>query len=244
MERAHAGAGRFRRGAAPALPGVLDMIDLTRVLYEQRSIQRDDEEQPHISDLYGCDRATWYRRNGYKPEPFTAEKLAQFAIGLGYEMEVGDTLAAAGYTVTCGEQVEYLGLVGHPDIVVWDKDLPETRNLLIEVKTTDLQKPKTSVSLHYAVQAAAYRAGARHRGCGGPRQTCQDAHRDAVLSQARRLPRNDRGARARDPRPHNARRSHAAGGPERRSRPGAVSIASYRMCPSNPKFDSQAEVDF
>ena len=201
------------------------MIDLTRVLYEQRSIQRDDEEKPHISDLYGCDRATWYRRNGYKPEPFTAEKLAQFAIGLGYEMEVGDTLAAAGYTVTIGDTVEYLGLTGHPDIVVWDNEKPETRKLLIEVKTTDLQKPKDTVSPHYAVQAAAYALALNIPDAVVLVKHAQDAHRDAVLSQARRLPRNDRGARARDPRAHDARRSHAAARSERAAPRGAVSIA-------------------
>ena len=219
------------------------MIDLTRVLYEQRSIQRDDEEQPHISDLYGCDRATWYRRNGYKPEPFTAEKLAQFAIGLGYEMEVGDTLAAAGYTVTIGDTVEYLGLTGHPDIVVWDKDQPETRKLLIEVKTTDLQKPKDTVSPHYAVQAAAYALALN----------ISDAvvlvkHAKTHIETQYYL--KPEGYRAMiEERAHEIHDRTTPGevmppAVRTRSRPGAVSIARYRMCPSNPKFDSQAEVDF
>jgi predicted RecB family nuclease len=123
--------------------------ELTRALFSQRAIPRGDEDLPHCADLWACDRQTWYRRNGFAGEQFDRAKLAQFAIGHGYEREVADTLAAAGHKVDTDLEVYHLGLFGHPDIVVDD-------DLLVECKTTELQKPKDEVSQHYAIQAAFY----------------------------------------------------------------------------------------
>jgi hypothetical protein len=48
---------------------------------------RGDEAEAHIADLYGCDRATWYRRNGYPVAVIDQTTQAKFAIGLAYENE-------------------------------------------------------------------------------------------------------------------------------------------------------------
>jgi Holliday junction resolvase len=129
------------------------MIDLTAVLFAERSKPRGDELLPHVADLYACDRATAYRRRGEKPLPFTRAKLAQFAIGHGYEANVAHTLRAAGFEVVTDERVAVAGLVGHPDI-----RLPH-ESLLIECKTTGYRTPKPVVDDHYAIQAAAYAIG-------------------------------------------------------------------------------------
>lgn len=136
------------------------MMDLTAVLFAQRSIPRPDQALTHVADLTSCLRATAYRRRGMQPEPFTARDLAKFAIGHGYEAEVAATLAAAGHEPQTGMEVTGFGLdVGHPDIVLPD--------LLIECKTTDggANYPKSDreragqpkeVSVHHAIQAATY----------------------------------------------------------------------------------------
>ena len=139
---------------APPIP-----IDLTAALFAQRSRPRGDEADAHIQDLYGCDRATWYRRNGEAPEPFTPAKLAQFAIGNGYERAVGDTLRDAGFDVRTGIEVTYRGLTGHPDLPIFvdDENAGAVPALVIETKTTEARKPKSEeVSPHYAVQVSGY----------------------------------------------------------------------------------------
>jgi len=125
-------------------------IDLTAALYAQRSKPRGDEAEAHVSDLYDCNRKAWMRRNGYEKPPFTRQKQAQFAIGHGYEAEVGNTLRDAGHDVEINRKLEAFGLTGHPDII--DFTLPA----LIETKTTDKVNPNEFVSKHHALQAAAY----------------------------------------------------------------------------------------
>ncbi len=140
------------------------MIDLIETLYRQRSVPRGDELDAHCADLWACPRATWYRRQGHRPAPFEREKLAQFAIGHGYESEVRETLDAAGLRLLeDGFSVECLGLTGHPDIVVFGKDgvskdgyTSYPMDTVIEVKTTELVTPKDEVSPHYAIQVAFY----------------------------------------------------------------------------------------
>lgn len=144
------------------------MMDLTAVLFAQRSIPRPDQALTHVADLTSCLRATAYRRRGMQPEPFTARDLAKFAIGHGYEYEVAKTLREAGYDAVEDEEAQGFGLdIGHPDIIVFpdvDADMP---NLVIECKTTDggANYPKSDreragqpkeVSVHHAIQAAAY----------------------------------------------------------------------------------------
>lgn len=138
------------------------MIDLTAVLYAQRSVPRGDELLSHGSDVYSCLRASAYRRRGIKPMPYTKRDLAKFAIGHGYEMEVAQTLRDAGHVVRHdpkGFVVSAFGLdIIHPDILVDGK-------LLVEVKTTDggANYPKSDreraglpkdVSTHHAIQVA------------------------------------------------------------------------------------------
>ncbi len=131
------------------------MIDLIETLYRQRSVPRGDELDAHCADLWACPRATWYRRQGHKPAPFEREKLAQFAIGHGYESEVLATLQDAGIDAEGGLTVAHLGLTGHPDIVIYAGS-DAHMDTVIEVKTTELVTPKDEVSPHYAIQAAFY----------------------------------------------------------------------------------------
>jgi hypothetical protein len=126
------------------------MIDLTTVLFEQRRKPRGDEAALHVSDLYGCDRASWYRRRGEKPLPFTPERLALFAQGFSYERGVAQTLIDAGEAVRTGVEVWLDDFVGHTDIVL------DEHRVVVDTKLTELRKPKAHVSPHYAVQVAAY----------------------------------------------------------------------------------------
>lgn len=135
---------------------------LLQTLFEQRGIPRGDELQTHASDVYACLRATAYRRRGLVPAPFTARELAKFAIGHAYEMELTDTLRAAGHRVEHDPQnfvVSGFGLeVVHPDILIDD-------SLMLEAKTTDAMsslEPKSSprvgqpkpVSPQHAIQVS------------------------------------------------------------------------------------------
>ena len=133
---------------------------LQQTLFQQRSKPREGETLTHFGDITGCLRATAYRRRGLKQAPLTREELAKFAIGLGYEAEVGNTLAEAGHVVEQGVEVSGFGLdVGHPDHIV-------DGALVIETKTTSggARYPKSDprageyrpVSAHHALQAAAY----------------------------------------------------------------------------------------
>ena len=125
------------------------MKPLTDILFAQRSVPRGDELLPHVADLTSCLRATAYRRRGYKPEPFTKTKLAQFAIGRGYELSVAADLTAAGHKVEQNLAIEIFGLTGHPDLFV-------DRELLIECKTTDWSTPDDHASPAHVIQASAY----------------------------------------------------------------------------------------
>jgi len=132
---------------------------LTDILFAERSKPRGDEAAAHIGDLYKCLRAVWYRRNGFEEEAPDRELLAKFQIGHDYEHGVAATLRAAGHDVVEGAEVEFLGLKGHPDLIVgeienvgWKSDW----QYLIETKTTDARKPKDEVQPHHRVQAAAY----------------------------------------------------------------------------------------
>jgi hypothetical protein len=125
------------------------VLDLTELLFRQRSIPRGDELLSHVADLTSCLRATAYRRRGHKPDPFTKNKLSQFAIGRGYELSVAADLIAAGHDVKQNLEVEVYGLVGHPDLFVDDE-------WLIECKTTDWSTPRSDVTPAHAIQASAY----------------------------------------------------------------------------------------
>ena len=114
-----------------------------------------------MADLTTCLRAVAYRRRGVVPEPYTANDLAKFALGHGYEYSTAKTLREAGHEVQENVEVGGFGLdVGHPDLIV-------DRELLWEGKTTIAgpNYPKSDkeragqpreVSTHHAIQAATY----------------------------------------------------------------------------------------
>lgn len=124
------------------------LIDLTAVLFAQRSKPRGDELLTHFSDVWTCLRAVYMRRNGYEPRPYTADELAKFQVGHDFEHGVARTLREAGHKVVEGLDVAAFGLdSGHPDLIVDDE-------LALETKTTDARKPKDTVSKHHAVQVS------------------------------------------------------------------------------------------
>jgi hypothetical protein len=135
------------------------MIDLTEALYIQRSKPRGDELLPHVSDLWGCDRATWYRRQDMRPTPFSPETLARFAIGRGYEMTVAQDLKDGGYGISTDVDMTVCGLLGHADIVISMPNREHRPTGVVEVKTTSLRNPKPYVAPQYAIQVAAYAIG-------------------------------------------------------------------------------------
>lgn len=135
--------------------------DLTDMLFEQRSVRREDWAEAHVADMVGCMRATAYRRRGVEPEPYTRAELAKFAIGRGYEYAVAADLRERGHKVQHDPDftVVTFGLTGHPDLIVDDE-------LLVECKSGDggsnypkkdprAGEPK-DVQPHHAIQAAAY----------------------------------------------------------------------------------------
>ncbi len=70
-------------------------LNLRAILTAERARPRGDELQAHVSDLYACDRATWYRRQGMEHAPFSPEKLALFDQGHAYEQQVRTRLVQA-----------------------------------------------------------------------------------------------------------------------------------------------------
>lgn len=110
---------------------------------------RGDEHLAHISDLYGCDRATWARRNGKAKPSFDDRTLLKFAMGHAVERIVADALSLNGSgNVECriGE------MVGHAD-----GDL-DAEDAVLEVKSTSFLKGKVpdEPQEHYAIQGLGY----------------------------------------------------------------------------------------
>ena len=146
-------------------------MTLIETLDAARRAQPDrDPKQVAVSDLFACDRRTWHRRNGYVEPPFTDALLRKFSIGLAVEAEHARLLREAGIPVKTGLRVALRveegvlrsrdlretdvplagEVTGHPDL--W---LP-LEGTLVEVKTTDVRKPKDECDPHYALQASAY----------------------------------------------------------------------------------------
>ncbi len=140
----------------------------------RREDKREDEHLAHVADLYGCDRATWYRRRGFEKPELSDAKFRKFDLGHAYEHQVAARLIEAGHRVETGVEVavwidaggtlqgcrrEYVDehafgpeggeyVVGHTDIIV--DDVP------IDTKTTDKRKVDAIVADHYALQIATY----------------------------------------------------------------------------------------
>lgn len=145
-------------------------MNVSDILAAARRADTRTDSHAHVADLYGCDRATWYRRNGYEAEPLDDATLRKFDVGHAVEAQIASRLSEAGEHVVCGlgvalrveaygldgrnlrmnEETEADEVVGHPDL-----DLPD-HDTLIEVKTTDVRRVADEASPHYALQAAAY----------------------------------------------------------------------------------------
>ena len=117
--------------------------------FEQTMIApRGDEDRLHGSDLLACDRATWLRLQGEPTLPFDGDSIAQFMMGHAVEAYVTgalDHLAAEGYTITRGREVEYRGSVGHVDVDLelwpYGGDVSEAVAVL-DVRTTKAKEPE------------------------------------------------------------------------------------------------------
>lgn len=119
--------------------------------------ERGDEASAHISDLYGCDLATWARRRGEPQLPFSPQTLVKFQMGRDVEDAIakGITMSYPGDSERDTEVAWALEggvMVGHIDI-----DLPG-EDAIIEVKSTVFygKTPPENPSEHYIEQAAGY----------------------------------------------------------------------------------------
>ena len=141
-----------------------------RLAQARRSDGNRDPSLASVSDLYSCDRQTWYRRNGHVVPPHDDAKLRKFEIGHAVEARIISQLRVFGPVLTdelvglwldnsgklvgsrlvSEEEVGAPAVIGHPDAYIVDDDV------LLEIKTTDVRKPADVVSPHYALQAAAY----------------------------------------------------------------------------------------
>ena len=128
---------------------------------------RGDEAYAHVSDLYGCDLATWARRSGLPELPFLPQTLVKFELGHAVEAFVADAIAAQYPRAIRNERLGWdpvtgacapLGedeapppgwLVGHTDL-----DLPD--GPLLEIKSTVFWggKEPQDAQRHYVEQTA------------------------------------------------------------------------------------------
>lgn len=145
----------------------LSLTDAIEAYYAANPGKRGDEDVPHVSDLAGCDRETWARRNG---EPMLGTDTAtrvKFDLGHAVEAIMERLLVESlpGYTLERGRRVEHGGIVGHLDFLL----IPAEGGapIVVEVKSTTFfpkrQKDGSykrelpdEAQYHYRLQAAAY----------------------------------------------------------------------------------------
>lgn len=138
---------------------------------------RGDEQYAHVSDTFGCDYATWVRRNGdAPPHDRSPESCLKMALGNDVERYVLDALQdayeaegwtvarnariqwnpATGVTRSLPEEAEPLAgtIVGHYDFFAVNGE----ESHLLEIKSTSFLKGRApnEPSLHYVEQAATY----------------------------------------------------------------------------------------
>lgn len=149
-------------------PDLAAMVDYTL----RKRPDRGDETAAHISDLYGCDLATWARRRGLEQLPFDARTLVKFELGHAVEEVVsrairenypGDSTRnrRISWNPTTGQCVELREneapldgwMVGHMDI---DQD----DGTVLEIKSTAFfrGKPPEEPDVHYVEQLRGYLA--------------------------------------------------------------------------------------
>lgn len=111
--------------------------------------ERGDEHLPHISDLYGCDRATWARRNGKTLAKPSDELRLKWAMGKDVERLVAKSLGLE----SSGDIILRIGeMIGHAD--------HDDGEEVLEVKSTWFKGgvPKKPDE-HYEIQALGYAVG-------------------------------------------------------------------------------------
>lgn len=151
-----------------------DFAPVIAAALRKSNTDRGDEREAHVSDLYGCDLATWARRRGLPQAPFEARTLVKFQMGNQGEADLATPILAflesEGWAVrrdvavwwdpnanahTLTEPREREGLIiGHLDLLA--ERGPE--RMVGEIKTTSFLRGivPTLPSLHYAQQAAGY----------------------------------------------------------------------------------------
>jgi CRISPR/Cas system-associated exonuclease Cas4 (RecB family) len=147
----------------------------------RRASQDRDPLRPAVSDLFGCDRSTWYRRNGYKQPEVDDGTLRKFDLGHAIEGQIVSRLREAGAHVRTGfvialrvqdgtliarriesdDEPDQDEISGHPDALVARAD----GGTLLEVKSSDVRKIEPTCKPHYALQAAAYALGTHAKRC-------------------------------------------------------------------------------
>lgn len=146
--------------------------------------KRDDAAFAHVSDCYGCDRATWERRQGFPPALREPQACLKMQLGNDIERYVCDALQAhyeaQGFVVMrdCpvvwnpakGRGGAYVGpayladfqtvqpdeILGHMDFLA--HKCTDVGQVVIECKSTSFFRGKvpTEPSPHYVVQTATY----------------------------------------------------------------------------------------
>jgi hypothetical protein len=157
----------------------MDLIPLLDQFARDINPPRGDEQQRHVSDLCGCDRATWARMHGWL-SAFDPDTLRKFGIGFHVEGHIVSAIGRSRPDLILGARVvmrvgidgiegcvvseEYQPhpweIVGHPDGILDDA--------IIECKSTEFMVdrnngyarivPLTVADLqwHYRIQAGAY----------------------------------------------------------------------------------------
>jgi hypothetical protein len=142
---------------------------------------RDDAELAHVSDCYGCDRATWERRQGFEPAQRDPEACLKMQLGNDIERYVCDALQAyyetQGFSVqrdvpiiwnphdgrgmaqVANEATSWVtnnALVGHMDFHA--KHPEHFGDVVLECKSTSFFRGKvpTEPRPHYVEQTAGY----------------------------------------------------------------------------------------
>lgn len=149
---------------------------------------RGDESFAHVSDCFGCDRATWERRRGAPAAPRSFEQNLKMQLGVMIEQLVGDALQKAyearGYRVLRNLRIGWnpemgraaafkleegedcTALVGHIDFEA--TNFGNYSRVVLEIKSTSFLKGKVpqEASPHAVEQAATYGIAVGATKCG------------------------------------------------------------------------------
>lgn len=163
----------------------LSLIDAIERWHAENDGERGDGHLPHVSDLAGCDRETWARRNGEPMLGHSVDTRIKFALGHAVEAHMAKLLCESlgdEWTFHQGERVvlwrDENGVGGGvllddeepaPGSVVGHVDFTLRRPgdvIVVEVKSTTffqrrtaagyVRTPPDEAQYHYRLQAAAY----------------------------------------------------------------------------------------